>query len=433
MPAPGPRRRPELDRANREETMNTSVIADVLAASDAVASALADPETAWSAAPTGGRAWPQSLAGGAAGIALLHIERAHSGHGDWDTARAWLSVAASGELTAAANAGLFLGAPAVAFALHAAARTSNRYRDALARLDEAVTALTRARLAAAHARIDQAQRPMMREFDLIRGLAGLGVYHLRRHPDHPITRDVLAYLVRLTEPLPGRGELPPWWTDVSLNGEPSPDHPHGHGNLGMAHGIGAVLALLSLAMLRDLPVDGAGEAAGRICAWTDQWRQDDGAGLWWPGFITLDQVRTHRVEPSRRPRPSWCYGIGGTARAQQLAGIALKDAARQTAAENAMLATLRDPALAERLPEIGLCHGMAGLLQSAWRMAADAATPHIAGELPRLAARLTARVQEDPAPDPELLDGAAGAALALHTVGTGAAPASHWDTFLLLA
>ncbi|WP_433498549.1 lanthionine synthetase C family protein [Sphaerimonospora sp. CA-214678] len=412
--------------------MNTTTVSDTLAASDAIASALADPKTAWSAAPIEGRAWPQSLAGGAAGIALLHIERAHSGRGDWETARTWLSLAAFGELTVAANAGLFFGAPAVAFALHAAAGASGRYRGALARLDEAVTALTRFRLAEAHARIERAERPVMREFDLIRGLAGLGAYHLRRHPDHPITRDVLAYLVRLTEPLPSRGELPPWWTDVSLNGEPSPDYPHGHGNLGMAHGIGAVLALLSLAILRDLPLDGAGEAAGRICAWTDQWRQNDSGGLWWPGFITIDQVHAQRVEPSRRPRPSWCYGIGGTARAQQLAGIALKDPARQTAAENAMLATLRDSALVERLPEIGLCHGMAGLLQSAWRIASDAATPHIADELPRLAARLAARIP-DPIPDPELLDGAAGAALALHTIGTDTAPASHWDAFLLLA
>ncbi|WP_322769548.1 lanthionine synthetase C family protein [Frankia sp. Cr1] len=404
-----------------------------LAAADAVAEALADPNTAWAAErPAGGRAWPQSLAGGAAGVALLHIERARSGRGDWNTAHVWLSAAASGELTAAANAGLFLGAPAVAFALHTAAGPSRRYHRALSGLDQAVVAMTRTRLVAAHARIEQGRRPAMKEFDLIRGLSGLGVYHLRRHPDHPVTGELLSYLVRLTEPLIGRDDLPPWWTGSAPNGEPSPEFPQGHGNVGLAHGIAAVLALLSLARLRGLPVHGADEAITRICAWTDRWRQHGDASPWWPGFVTLRQVREGRVEAALRPRPSWCYGVSGTARAQQLASMALGDTARQQAAENALLAAIRDQAQLDRLAEIGLCHGTAGLLQSAWRMAADSQNPQIAAELPGLSTRLIAQMGRSVL-DPELLDGAAGAALALHTAGTGAAPASGWDAFLLLA
>jgi hypothetical protein len=65
--------------------------------------------------------WSQSLAGGAAGIALLHVERARSGHGDWATARSWLAGAASGSTTAASNARLFFGVPALAFLFHIAA------------------------------------------------------------------------------------------------------------------------------------------------------------------------------------------------------------------------------------------------------------------------------------------------------------------------
>lgn len=407
---------------------------DALAAADDIAAALADPKTAWPAAPpAGGRAWPQSLAGGAAGIALLHIERARSGRADWRTVHTWLSVAASGELTAAANAGLFFGAPALAFILYTAAGTSGRYRRALAELDEAVITITRTRLAAAHARIDRGDRPALREFDLIRGLAGLGAYHLERHPGHPITRDVLSYLVRLTEPLPRPDGLPPWWTDTAPNGEPSPDHPRGHGNLGLAHGISAVLALLSLALLRNQLVPGADEAIARICSWTDQWRRQSGTGPWWPGFITFDQACERHVSPALRPRPSWCYGVGGTARAQQLAGMALGDSARRRLAEAAMLAALDDPAQLDLLgSHIGLCHGTAGLLQSAWRMAADALTPELAERLPRLTSRLLDQMA-GPISDPELLDGAAGAALVLHTVGIGGCPPPFWDRFLLLA
>ncbi|ABD11406.1 hypothetical protein ThrDRAFT_04287 [Frankia casuarinae] len=411
----------------------TSSDPDALAAANTVAEALADPHTAWAAhRPTGGRAWPQSLAGGAAGIALLHIERARSGYGDWSTVHAWLSAAASDALTAAANAGLYLGAPALAFTLHTAAGPSGRYHRALAHLDQAVVAMTRTRLAAAHTRIEQSRRPAMKEFDLIRGLTGLGVYHLRRHPDHPITGELLSYLVRLTEPLAGRDDLPPWWTDSAPNGEPSPEFPQGHGNVGLAHGISAVLALLALAHLRGLPVRGADDAIARICAWTDRWCQHGDTGPWWPGFITLRQVREGKVAATLRPRPSWCYGVSGTARAQQLAGMALRDTARQQAAENALLAALRDEAQLDQLTEIGLCHGTAGLLQSAWRMAADSHHPQLTAELPGLSARLIAQMGTT-VRDPELLDGAAGAALALHTAGTGAAPTSGWDAFLLLA
>ncbi|RAY14999.1 lantibiotic modifying enzyme [Actinomadura craniellae] len=395
---------------------------NALAAATTLATALSDPATAWATIPAGGgRAWPQSLAGGAAGIALLHITRARTGHGDWRTARTWLSAAARDALTAAANAGLYVGVPALAFVTHTAA-TPGRHARTPARLADATIAITRRRLTAAHARIDRGERPEPKEFDLIRGLAGLGAYHLERHPDHPITRDVLAYLLRLTEPLPTDPALAPWWTDLAPTGEPHPDFPHGHANIGVAHGIGAVLALLSLAVLQDIPVPGMPEAIERICGWTDQWRNDTD-GPWWPGFVTPDQ--------SARPRPSWCYGIAGTARAQQLAGMALGDTTRQRLAETAILTALGAPAHLNLLgPEIGLCHGTAGLLQATWRMAADA--PGLTSELPRLTARLLDRL-DGPITDPELLDGAAGAALALHTVGTGTCPTPAWDRFLLLA
>ncbi|MEV6397331.1 lanthionine synthetase C family protein [Streptomyces sp. NPDC051907] len=408
-------------------------IPQALALADTLATELSDPRTAWNAAPPRGRAWPQSLAGGAAGIALLHIERAHCGRGDWDTVHNWLASAAHGDLTAAANASLYMGAPALAFAMNAAAGDSSRYQRALKKLDDATITVTRRRLAQAHARIESGEAPAMKEFDVIRGLAGLGAYHLKRHPDHPITAEVLAYLVRLTGPRPPEHGLPAWWTGVAPDGEVSPDYPGGHGNFGMAHGIGSVLALLSLTLLDGPAVPGTHEAVERICAWTDRWLQHDATGFWWPGLITLDQARRHQVDPALRPRPSWCYGIAGTARAQQLAGMALGDGARQQTAEHAMLATLQDPAQLNMLTETGLCHGTAGLLQAACRMATDATTPALTAELPRLTDRLTRQITRLTQRDPELLDGTAGSALALHTLGTDTPPESGWDTFLLLA
>lgn len=412
----------------------TAPLPSVLSAADRLAETLADPRTVWpDGRPAGGRAWPQSLAGGASGIALLHIERARTGHGSWKTAHTWLTTALRGEVSAAVNASLFFGAPALAFITHCAANTSSAYGRVLERLDEATLLVTRHRLAQAHRRIDRAARPPMQEFDLIQGLSGLAAYHLSRHPAHEITREVLTYLVHLTEATTERaGGLPPWWMDVAPTGAPGADYPDGHGNFGLAHGIGSALSILSLALLRDVAVAGMTDAVARICAWTDQWRQGDEAAPWWPGLLSMEQATGKEVHRSLRPRPSWCYGIAGTARAQQLAGLALRDPVRVQAAENALLAVLRDPAQLNKLSGIGLCHGTAGLLHAAWRIATESGNTAIAAELPRLADRLITALSPDHR-DPELLDGAAGVALALHTLSTGSTPAPHWDTSLALA
>lgn len=407
----------------------THSIPEALTAATAIAERLADPEAA---CPVGtGRRRPQSLAGGAAGIALLHIERARTGHGDPATARAWLSAATRDDLSVGPNANLFYGAPTVAFVVHTATDTTGTCARALDALDRATITLTHQRLDDAHTRIDRGDRPPLAEFDLIRGLAGLGAYHLHRHPEHDVTRAVLTYIVRLTEPLPG-DDLPGWWTTVSPNGVPSPDFPDGHGNLGMSHGIAAPLAVLAVAMRQGVQVDGHTDAISRICALLDEWQQHHPTGPWWPGFITRDRARAGRVDPNTRQRPSWCYGAAGLIRAQQLAALAIGDTERQRTAEAGMLSCLRDPAHLDRLTDSGLCHGTAGLLQAVWRMARDATTTDLAAELPALTERLLAEHRSE-SDDIEFLDGLAGIALTLHTVGTGITPMGPWDACLMLA
>jgi lantibiotic biosynthesis protein len=95
-------------------TMTVPVIPGALATASQIAGTLDSPGILQRAGDQGdARYWPQSLAGGAVGIALLHVERARSGHGDWQVAHAWLASAASGSVTAASNAHLFFGAPAL--------------------------------------------------------------------------------------------------------------------------------------------------------------------------------------------------------------------------------------------------------------------------------------------------------------------------------
>ncbi|GLZ42839.1 lanthionine synthetase C family protein [Actinokineospora sp. NBRC 105648] len=402
---------------------------ELAALAENIAAGLADPEAAYTSVHT---PRPQSLAGGSAGVALLHIERAFTRPEQWATAHTWLSAASSGDLNGGPGACLFYGVPALAFLTRAAAKATGGYRQALAALEVATDQVTRLRLSAAHARIDRGERPVLAEFDLLRGLTGLGAHHLLRTPESPLTIEVLGYLVRLTQPLHHADELPGWWVEHGPTGQPPADYPGGHGNFGMAHGITGPLALLALARRRGIDVDGHTEAITRICTWLDTWQQPHPAGPWWPRTITLTEAQSQHCDQPGPAQPSWCYGTPGIARAQQLAALAINDTARQHTAEKALLGCLNDPTQLARVIDPSLCHGAAGLLHTTWRTATDATNDQLAHHLPTLTALLRDRLTTTP-PNVELLEGSVGAALALTTAATNTAPWSKWDSCLLLA
>ncbi len=315
--------------------------------------------------------------------------------------------------------------------------------DALATLDTHVAALIRQRLQAAHARMDHGREfPELAEFDTIRGLSGLGALLLHRGTDPALLEDVLAYLVRLTEPVKDDGELlPGWWSHLGPSGTRSPDYPEGHGSGGVAHGIAGPLALLALAARRGITVRGHEEAIERILSWLDRWQQDGETGPWWPYWITRDRLRTG--EPGPGPsRPSWCYGTAGFARAEQLTAIATGDRDRQRRAETALLRAMTDPGQRAATVDLSLCHGFAGLAHITQLAAADAVTPGLAECLPDLLVPITDTAPErlvstlcGPADggDIGLLEGAAGTALALHSFSVGVPSLSGWDTCFLIA
>lgn len=334
--------------------------------------------------------WGQSLSAGAAGIALLHAEYAHAGLGRWDTVHQWAAAMTRSPVAAHPDAcGLFRGAPAVAFTIHAANHPA--YAKALARLDGHIATLTRHRLETAHRRIDAGQLPELCEFDLISGLTGIGAYLLHRHGGGDLLDGVLSYLVRLTKPLVIDGEeLPGWWTDNGPNGKPSPSWPGGHGNLGLAHGISGPLALLSMTMRRGVTVAGQAAAIQRICAWMDHWHSDPTTQPWWPGMVSRTEYRTHTLRQTGPPRPSWCYGTPGIARAQQLAGLALNDPQRQELAERTLAKCGTDEQQLSQLSDASLCHGWAGLLQVTWRTATEAGQ-HGTGRPPAVPANTSGR------------------------------------------
>jgi len=115
----------------------------------------------------------------------------------------------------------------------------------------------------------------------------------------------------------------------------------------------------------------------------------------------------------------------------QLAAIAVGDARRQTDAEDALKRCLDDPRQMSLLTSAGLCHGYSGVYQTTWRAAHDATAPDLAARLPDLAVSLSSAA-ESAHTGGGLLDGTAGAALALGTAAHDAPPISGWDTCLLI-
>jgi hypothetical protein len=374
----------------------------------------------------------QSLAEGATGTALLHVERALTGLGTWEQAHRWVTHAAKGQISAADTAGLFLGAPALAFVLHAAAANSSRYTDARGTLHGHTTALAHRRVDTALGRINRHDLATFPEYDVFYGLSGIGAYLLRSEPGGSALGRVLDYLVALTRPLTVDGRrLPGWWVSHDPHRGMSAHFPGGHGNLGAAHGISGPLMLLGQAMRRGIEVDGHAEAIATILAHLDQWKQDDAHGPWWPEHLTVHELRTGRTRQERPYRPSWCYGTSGIARAGQVASIAIRDRESQYSFENALDRCLSDPTQTDRITDAGLCHGWSGLYQTVWRAAADAAAPALSEHLPRLAEALVDH-SDTSSSDPGFLEGATGTALTLMTAAHGTSPTSGWDACLLI-
>lgn len=377
----------------------------------------------------------QSLAFGALGTALLHIVRACTGAEEWDTAHQWVTTVTRGPVAAHTEANLFYRAPAVAFVLRIAAKRS--HTTVLAALDDHITALTRARLDQAYARISRGELPRLGEYDLISGLTGIGVY-LFQAQNADLLREVLAYLVRLTATVTiGDRRLPGWWTLHGPSDRPDPRWPGGHANLGLAHGISGPLALLAQTMLHGITVPGQAEAIADVNRVLDRWLRDFPHRPWWPGAVSAREWESETLHQTGPQRPSWCYGTPGLARARQLAALALNTPERQHTAETVLASCITDEAQLDQLRDDSLCHGWAGLVHTSRRAAEDSLRGSVLtlafSRLHELWSRRWPYLPDTP-DHKGLLEGTVGAMLVHHGGEhpvSPSSPASWWDACLL--
>jgi lantibiotic biosynthesis protein len=283
-------------------------------------------------------------------------------------------------------------------------------------------------------------------YDLVVGLTGLGVYALQRYP----RASAIECLSRVVEHLNERAQHDEhgvyWWTpsEEIASEEAREQYPSGRADLGVAHGVAGVIALLG-------SICGAGveQATARPLL--------EGAVSWlWAHSVPTEADPTFPiwVAPGYQPVPArsaWCYGDPGIAAALLLAARGAGDAGWEQAAVALACRAAERPASESGVVDACICHGAAGLAHIYNRM--YQATGEREPKLGRAArywlertldfyrlARDTGGAWAQGSTDPakhepwtgiDVVDGAAGVALVLLAGATFVEPA--WDRMFLIS
>lgn len=251
-------------------------------------------------------------------------------------------------------------------------------------------------------------------YDLVGGLVGYGVYFLERL--HNATSDpgsakqglarVAHHLHALHVHAPGGVT----WKTAPEHIPPTrnADAPDGYYDLGVAHGVAGVIALLSRVIALGDPPPRTDHMRDEAARWLWTQRQSPAPEGRFPAFLIPQRI-------ARRTRTAWCYGDPGIACATWGSDDALA-LAREVAA--------RAPEHTQ-IVEAHLCHGAVGLAHLLARC-------HFASNDPALRDAAIAwygRALAMPVAGLDLLEGQPGVGLALIAATSDTAPA--WDRRLL--
>lgn len=283
--------------------------------------------------------------------------------------------------------------------------------------------------------------PWPGDYDLITGLAGLGVYALERLP-RPSAVALLEKIVeRLAELSERRPEGITWFTPPERLPQWQREiHPNGYYNLGVAHGVPAIVTLLAGAAAAG--VKRSRPLLDDTVRWLLAQRLEPGAGScfgtsFYPG------------EPAGFSRLAWCYGDPGIAASLLAAARAVGEPAWEEEARAIALSAAERSVETAMVRDAGLCHGAAGLGHLFNRMYRTTGEERLA-EAARFwighalairqpgegiaGFRVWTAEQDGGSPwrtEPGFLEGAAGIGLALLAAVSTVEPA--WDRVLLVS
>lgn len=280
------------------------------------------------------------------------------------------------------SASLWTGITGLGFSALAISNNGQHYQGLISSLNQQVLTLLPTLVGQANSHLKQGVK--VTDYDTVRGLTGIGRYLLFFHDDvkyQEALKNILAYLVRLTEPRQvGQYQVPGWYVPENQTKDM---FPNGFFDMGLSHGIVGPLSLLARSLELGVTVSGQVEAIERIVHWIEEWTLQDEEGSYWPDIISFEeQVEQHRLrrqadsfggsEQQKKPKAvnySWCYGYPAIARVLWIAGRSLKNSGLQDRALSSFrrLITLEKGAFQSPT----FCHGYAGLLQIVTRMYED--------------------------------------------------------------
>ncbi len=375
-----------------------------------------------------------SLADGAAGRALFfsYLETAFPRCGHEAHAERALDDAVTALAEVPLGPDLYSGFSGVAFAaVHLRARAAPEDEDANEEVDAALLGF-----------LDRS--PWTGPFDLVSGLAGIGVYALERLP-RPSGREMLGRIVSRLEEASERQPAGVAWRTrpAHMSPERRVQFPEGQLDLGVAHGTPAVIAVLAGACGAGIAAETAHGLLERALSW--QWACERSAADAPEGSRFAYRVGEGiGDEPARA---AWCYGDPGVAATLHAAALAVGD---RSGAARALALGRAAAACSEAhsgVRDAGVCHGAAGLMHlfnRLWHASGDEA---LADAARRWAAHTLAhRGEVGPAgfrawgapagasepswrDDCSLLTGVAGIGLCLLAAMSSVEPS--WDRFLL--
>jgi len=372
-----------------------------------------------------------SLAGGTAGLALLCGYLARAGYDDGENAAQFLEHAIKAVSTEQIGPSLYEGFAGIAWVTeHLQTQLMDQNdEDANEEIDEVLKGFLH-------------QSQWLDDYDLISGLVGYGVYALERLPRPAAVTCLERVIDHLDRNAEHNSDGITWLTPPEL----IPPHqladcPEGYYNLGLAHGVPGVIALLGQACAVGIASDKARPLLDGAVAWLLRQKLPDGESTFSSWLVPGVKSNSCRV--------AWCYGDAGLSAALLIAARSVGNSAWEDEAINIVRrAALRAPESAG-VVDAGLCHGAAGLAHIYNRMFQATGDPlfkessvfwferTLALRRPGqgVAGFSAFRPDEDGnegwVDDPGILTGAAGIALSLLSATTDIEP--KWDQMLLVS
>jgi lantibiotic biosynthesis protein len=372
-----------------------------------------------------------SVSGGRSGYALLfdYLARSEGNHRYKKYSAMFLEDAVEAVAEVQMDASLYSGFTGVGWTV---AHLHNRAQNELKEVDDAL--------------YDHVKRsPWKSDYDLINGLVGFGVYALERLHNRRAAltaRRCLARIVnRLEEMAVETSDGLAWFASVDLLPEwQRKEAPAGYYNLGLAHGIPGVIALLGHAYAAGVQRRKTRMLLQDSVNWLLKQKLPPDAASCFSSWVGPGIDRGSS-------RSAWCYGDPGIA-------IALLSVARSVGEKSWEEEALKIARRAAERPhnqsgvrDAGLCHGSAGLAHIFNRIY-QATGENLFHKAAHFWFKRTLEFRQQGkgiagfqsyfperdgtvrwVDDPGLLTGAAGIALALHAAVTSVEP--EWDSFLL--